>query len=305
MQRPPGRQIQRRELPELTLTVSDLIPKPTPKNVTIGSLWILGLFFMFLAPALIPASEKAMDLYDEKMIEAQSVDLTAAEERYYTARQRYERSRGWFFQSQSRHNAEAERAMKRSRNELDALLAERAEIQKEGKAAVGLWSEYGLNEVRETFWDSFGSGVGFAKRATKNQAWYSLIFSGMGMRRDEEWGAFILRWIMNILMNFTIGVIGACVSFIWSLWYIIDTYAASWFSSVAFFLVGSIAALSVTFTFVGGIWGTAGGCVYFAAKAAIDQARLQNEQRRRYIEQHGHAPPQQRQYYRRGRSHYD
>ena len=119
------------------------------------------------------------------------------------------------------------------------------------------------------------------------------------MRRDEGMASFVLRWVGKILMNFTIGLCGACISFIWSLWGIVNTYAPSFFSALSFFLLGSLGALSVTITIVGGIWGTAGAGVYFAAKGAINQMRLQQEQRQRYIEQHGHPPPQRQRQPRR------
>eukprot|EP00941_MAST-03F_sp_MAST-3F-sp1_P005135 g5135.t1 len=284
-------QLQTRELPELTLTLNDFIPKPTPRNITYGSLWIIGLAFMFMLPALVPASVKSMNVYDEKMLEAQSVDITDAQERYLQQRHRYESMRGWWFQSETRREEHARLEYEKAQRRLDHLLHERKQIQREGKQAVGIWSEFGMEETRNAFWKNFYAGIGFAKDVTKNQAFWSLMFSGFGGgRRDEGMLEVIFRWVWKIMMNFTIGLCGACFGFIWNLWDIIDGYGTNFASGFSFFLLASLGALSVTITVVGGLWGGAGVGVYFAAKQAINHARLQNEQRRRYIQQQGRRP---------------
>ena len=50
------------------------------------------------------------------------------------------------------------------------VIAKKTQIQREGKHAVGIWSEYALDETRSLFWDSIRRGTGLAKQVTKNQA---------------------------------------------------------------------------------------------------------------------------------------
>lgn len=305
MHRGPQRhEIQRVHYPDLQLSVSDLVPSPTPRNISFCSLYLLGLAFMFLIPALVPATENSMDYFDDKMMEAEKIDLTDASNEHRNAKYAYESTRGWFWQSPTSRNIAAERNLKTAERKLNGLLNERARIQSDAKHSVGVWSEYGLEEVRHSFWEYFNSGLGVAKAATKNQAFYSLIF-GLGMHRDETLVSFVMRWVVRFMTNLTIGVMGACLGFIMNLYSIVNTYAPSFFSALAFFLLGSLGAISVTLTVVGGLWGTAAGGVYFAAKTAINAAKLENARRQEFIRNGGIPPRQQRSSYTGRRPHYE
>jgi hypothetical protein len=74
-----------------------------------------------------------------------------------------------------------------------------------------------VGETRDLFWSCFNGGKKFAKRSS----YYDMIFMGMGsmvMGRDENLMEFLLRWGMQVLFNFTIGLCGALVGFYWYLW---------------------------------------------------------------------------------------
>ena len=42
--------------------------------------------------------------------------------------------------------------------------------------------------------------------------------------RDEGIGGALLRWLMQLIFNFTIGLFGALVHFMWTLWGLITSY---------------------------------------------------------------------------------
>ena len=88
-------------------------------------------------------------------------------------------------------------------------LQERNALESEAKAAVGLWSQYGVDEVRERFWKAYESGKDFAKRMT----WWDVMFGVGGRNRDEELLGTLLRWLGQIMMNFTVGLVSALFSF--------------------------------------------------------------------------------------------
>ena len=63
-------------------------------------------------------------------------------------------------------------------------------------------------------------GKDFAKRSSM----WDLIFMGWRWGRDEQLVTVVLRWLMQLLMNFTLGLIGALFVFVWRLWGLIAAY---------------------------------------------------------------------------------
>ena len=90
-------------------------------------------------------------------------------------------------------------AVEDARRRLDAALRERDALQSDAKAAVGLFSQYGVDEARDRFWKAYQSGKDFAKRMT-----FWDVMLGVSSR-DEEMYVTMLRWLGQIMMNFTIG----------------------------------------------------------------------------------------------------
>ena len=89
------------------------------------------------------------------------------------------------------------------------------------QAAVGLWSQYGVDEVRDRFLKAYQDGKDFAKRMT----FWDFMFGVGG--RDEEAYVTLLRWLGQIMLNFTVGLCSALVSFGFSLASMIWEYKAS------------------------------------------------------------------------------
>ncbi len=89
----------------------------------------------------------------------------------------------------------------------DALVAQEKSHWSDAKASLGMFSQYGVAETRELFWKRFGQGKDFAKRQTT----WDALFVGLRMGRDEGLGAYVIRLLFNMLVNFTIGLCGAVV----------------------------------------------------------------------------------------------
>eukprot|EP00300_Choanocystis_sp_HF-7_P013949 c18513_g1_i2.p1 GENE.c18513_g1_i2~~c18513_g1_i2.p1 ORF type:complete len:145 (+),score=43.06 c18513_g1_i2:202-636(+) len=135
----------------------------------------------------------------------------------------------------------------------------------------------------------FSKGKSFAKR----QSMWDALFMGIGaMARDEQIGAYIVRLIMSVFFNITLGLIGAFIAFVWNLWEIVQAFGADLFTGVAFFTLASLAAASFCVSVMLGIVGTTAGTVYavgMSAQARLDQT---HEQRRNQLPR-GFFPPDQ------------
>jgi len=176
-----------------------------------------------------------------------------------------------------------------------ALKAENQATERQAKAKVGVFSTFAVQEVRDLFWSTFAKGQGFAKRSS----WWDMIFMGLQWGRDEEIWAVILRWIFQLLLNFTIGLFGALVAFLWYLWDIISSYEPNPLTGMLMFFLAAVTAMSMCATYLLALYGSVAGTVYTVAKVAADNARLQDgngqPRRPRHI-QYQRRRPQYRRY---------
>merc|ERR1711862_145675 len=89
-------------------------------------------------------------------------------------------------------------------------------------------------------------------------------------------GDVVLRILINVLVNFSLGLTMALAMFIFGLWSIVRSYQPNPVVAVFVFVVASCAAFSFVATYLFAIYGAAAGGVYGLAKLAESQARLQN-----------------------------
>eukprot|EP01036_Dinobryon_divergens_P029639 gene29639-38763_t len=133
----------------------------------------------------------------------------------------------------------------------------------------------GVGETRDLFWRRFSQGKGFAARQTK---WDALFLGISAMGRDEG-------LILNMLFNFTIGLIGAVVTFIFSLVGVIRSYQASIFLGLSFFALASLAAVAFVLSWLIGLYFATAGVVYVSAVVMSNNLRIGagDEQGRRRV----------------------
>ena len=74
---------------------------------------------------------------------------------------------------------------------------------------------------------------------------------------------------------------GALVGFFWTLVGIVQSFNPDTTSAVLFYCVAGLAACSMIATIVFGLYGTVGGTVYYVAKTAAANARLEGGASRR------------------------
>lgn len=207
---------------------------------------------------------------------------------FWRANQAYKATKGWF--SCDGLCQRNKRKMEDAKYRLDIIRAEGNQRMSDAKAVAGLFSEVGVGEVQDSFWSYFSAGKQFAKR----QSMWDAMFMGMrSMGRDESMIEYGLKVLMQVLMNFSMGLIIALFTFVIGLWSIVRSYQPNPIVAVLFFISAACAAFSFVATFLLAMYGTAAGGVYGVLKVAESNLRLQQ----------GHPGQQPRHMH--NRPHYD
>ena len=139
-------------------------------------------------------------------------------------------------------------------------------------------AEYAVAEARDSFWRAFAGGKSFAKR----QSMWDLMFAGLRFsgRRDESTAAVVIRWLINLLFNFTLGLCGALGVFLWRLRALVASYQPNPLHALAFTLAAALAATAMVATYLFAMYFCAASGVAAVGAAASAQARIEAERRR-------------------------
>ena len=266
-----ARRAQRHDLSNVRL-----FPRPGPRLYTFGAWWVFGLYVLFFAAAPHTPSIADEQTYSELMQQAIFSDaMREAQQEAVSAKRHLDEVHVWGWRWRPPFDQQVpprQRAFEMAEGRLREALRDRDALQSEAKAAVGLWSPYGVDEVRDRFWAAYESGKDFAKRMT----WWDVVFGIGGRNRDEELLGTLLRWLGQIMMNFTVGkprrrhaapppqphqrvtlrrptshlslplslplsgLISALISFMFSLLSMIWEYKASYLSGFLFFFVAMV-----------------------------------------------------------------
>ncbi|KAL1525070.1 hypothetical protein AB1Y20_019943 [Prymnesium parvum] len=260
------------------------LPRPGPKTVFAFSWWVVGLYVLFFAKGLTPSPESEQK-YSELMQQAVfSNEAREMEEHVRSAMRHLDKVHVWGWRWREPYASlvpERMAELEMAQRNLEQALAERNALISEAKGAVGIWSTHGVEDVRDRFWKAYQSGKDFAQR----MSWWDTAFVFMGRgSRDEEAALTLLRWVGQIMMNFTVGLLSALVSFGFSLVGMIWEYKTSLFGGLLFFTVAFSAAASMVAAFIGGMVASAVGGVYLIDKQ-VRNARLEGRagDQRRYV----------------------
>lgn len=256
------------------------------KVVTGG--YLLGIIVILLVGSGTKLNYDQRREYNKIM---NTIDVQAeydASNDFWRADQAYKATKGWFSCDGlcQRNKAQMERAKYR----LDEIRKEGNVRMSDAKSVAGLFSEVGVGEVQDSFWSYFASGKKFAKR----QSMWDAMFMGMrSMGRDESIIEYGLKVLMQVLMNFSVGLVMALVMFVIGLWSIVRSYQPNPIVAVFFFVCAGCAAFSFVATYLIAMYGAAAGGVYGVLKVAEGNLRLQQ------------GGPGQRPAHMRNRPHYN
>lgn len=115
----------------------------------------------------------------------------------------------------------------------------------------------------------------------------------MGIRsmgRDESMVEYAMKVLLQVLMNFSIGLCFALVFFVFGLWNIVRSYQPNPIVAVLFFIGAACAAFSFVATYLMAMYGAAAGGVYGVLKLAETQARAARLEQQRQQQYMGNRP---------------
>jgi hypothetical protein len=285
-QRAPGAQIVLPEPGDLGQLIVRGASTFARRHKVITGSYLLGLLVIILIGGGTKLTYDQRREYNSIM---NTIDLQAefdASQNFYQADQAYRASKGWFTcDGLCQRNKER---MEDSKYRLDLIRKEGQARMSDAKSIAGLFSEVGVGEVQDSFWGHFHSGKQFAKR----QSMWNAMFMGIRhMGRDESWMEYGLRVLMNVLMNFSIGLCMALAFFVFSLWSIVTSYQPNPAIAVVFFIMAACAAFAFVASYLMAIYGAAAGGVYGLLKLAETNARaarLQNGRQQPYMQNRPH-----------------
>mmetsp|Transcript_30090 Transcript_30090/g.80510 ORF Transcript_30090/g.80510 Transcript_30090/m.80510 type:complete len:147 (-) Transcript_30090:161-601(-) len=130
---------------------------------------------------------------------------------------------------------------------------------------------------------------------------WDLIFMGWRWGRDEQLVTVVLRWLMQLLMNFTLGLIGALFVFVWRLWGLIAAYKPDPLTAAMYFGAAALSATVCVMSYLALMYAAAAGTVGVVGKALVDHARrIENDPQARAQRIRQQQQQQQRRQYRDG-----
>lgn len=259
-----------RDLDRASTVMIDLGVKVIKRNpIKVGAYLIGILICLFFNGWTVSDAQRAeyyniMDKIDHSRANNAAEDL-------YLATQRYRQSKGWF--SCDATCSLNKQSMESYQRIYNAIRAEDEALLANAKSKLGVFSEAGVAETRDLFWLRFSQGKGFATRQSK---WDALFMGMNAMGRDEKFTSYLLRLIINVLFNFTLGVCGEVIGFIYSLVGLVRSYQASILTGLVFFGFASLAAIAFALSWLIGLYVATAGTVYVGAKLIASNMRLED-----------------------------
>lgn len=252
------------------------------------SFWVFGLLIAAFAGGLsVDATSK--EAYSHMRQEAELIDSREFRQQALVELQRaeenYELTRGWFGACDG-NCTQAFDKVQMARQEVARVQAHRDTMLSEGRREVGIWSSFGVQDVRACFWKAWQAGKDFAARCT----FWNVMFAGGGGRNDSLI-AFVIQIVLQYVVNLTLGMIGAFFAFMYNVYCLIVSYGSSVLAGSAFFLLAAVAGMSLLATYLLSVFAVVAGGGVMLMQRAANQAALEMPRARQ--KELGNKPPEQ------------
>ena len=265
---------------ETNLTANTLIVRPlmgaARRHPLVTALWAVGLAILLFATGFKLSERQERDF----TLALQNIDFASLEDSQFQmdlSYQIYYESKGWFFRCDpicNRNYAEYQLKQKIYEN----LKAQAEEKLSQAKSHLGIFSEVGVEQARGMLYAKVHSGKEFAKRATI----WDALFAGIGsMARDEGLAQYFFRIILHAIFNLFIGLVGACTSFLWGVYWLITSFRPTFFEGILFFAGCVAVVVSIIVSFGLGVYVTGASALLGATTLSI--ANRQQHRDPRYI----------------------
>jgi len=239
---PTEQELTAREIDRASTALIDIGVRTVKKHKLKVGGYIVGLLICIFFSGWKVSDQQRTEYY-QALDELDASALHDARARLHQTSGLYHRSKGWFSCDSICQGYKMD--MENTQRLYNTLKAEESRKLSHAKSKLGLFSEYGVEETRNLFWERFGQGKGFAQRQT---GWDALFYGIGAMGRDEKLVSYLFRLLLSFLFNFTIGVVGAVIVFITNLYGLITSFRPDFFTGVVFFSLASLAAVSFAVT---------------------------------------------------------
>ena len=234
------------------------------------SLWAFGLLVAAFAGGL-PVDEASAEAYSLKRQHSEAVennDLRRALEKLREDEDRAYDAKGWFGACDAKC-VRARDKVQFSRMEAERLEAKRDTILAEGRREVGIWSPFGVQDVRDAFWSAWKSGKDFAARYT---TWNAMSFvMRRKFNRDQSLLASIIKLVWQYIMNLTVGLVGSFFYFVYNVYCLLTSYGEPALSGFAFLLLAVVAGMATIAAYIGAMCSVVAGPVFLMKLAALQE----------------------------------
>jgi hypothetical protein len=219
------------------------------RHPIVSSTWLLGLMICFFFAGLTPSPE-AMTRYHDTMNTVDRPAIYDLSRKVNEASRAYTNSKTMFFfcNEQCQPN---KKIYDELNEKLRILNSQENEKIRNANNEVGIFSTIGVADTRERFFENFNAG----KQAATTQSKWNLFFTTFrAIGRDEKLIEYIMTIVLQVLMNFTFGVLIAGISFICGLYSLISQYKAGILSGLIFYLLAAVASIAFIATWILLLW---------------------------------------------------
>ncbi|TDH68775.1 hypothetical protein CCR75_000486 [Bremia lactucae] len=268
--------------PRLAITKALAVRAFKSPKVRIGFIvWAVGLFFMLLAPGLRTTTTEMKTTYEGMVLEAANMPEYHQAYAKYTETQAYaDEAKVWFWRFREPYKSmvsERQLVADKWAAEVARTEQEMENQMKKARAFVGLWSDFGMADVRSRFWSAFEQGKIFAQQ----QTFYHMLMRVL-TAQDDDILSMVLNWVFVAVMNFTTGLLGALFFFFFSLVNMVFSYQPDPLSATAFVVLGFVGAASVVASYLFAIYGMVASGFYVVGKIVVRNA-LEQERRQQQL----------------------
>jgi hypothetical protein len=257
------------------------------RHPVVSSAWVLGLMLCFFFTGFTPSSE-AMQSYHAKMDTVQRPAIYDLSRKVREANHNYQNAKGWFWSCDQ--NCQTHKTLYDELNlQLLDLTSRENEKIRDANKEVGIFSSLGVADARERFFESFNWG----KKVATNQSKWNLFFATFrAIGRDENFLNYLLSMVLQVLMNFTFGVLMAGFLFLGSLFTLVSQYKADILSAVVFYGLAALACIAFIATWILLMWLCVGTTVAVGVSQLSKAVEASNRAR---LREHGGNEPFGRQ----------
>lgn len=234
---------------------------------------------MFAAPAPVKITPEMAALFELKLQEAEVDEPVRAAAMSVLMQAEHDtfQQKVWFWRFRSPWSGrvrELQRTEKAARAVVSQLHKVHAAKLSEAKAALGLWSEMGMDESRALFWQSFEAGKVYGRR----QTFWDMVMRAFSAR-DRNFVSLLIELIFTVAVNFTAGMFCSMFIFVFRLPWLLASYQPSWLSGLGYFVLAVIGALSTVGAFLVVLYGSCVTAAYGVVAIATNAARIEQERR--------------------------